>query len=88
MTGPDAPITQRDLAAAVQAATLSSQVAELSKDVAELKANVDHRLNDHEHQHDKEAAARVVSRRWLIGTAIAFLVAIEGPISYIVVHLK
>jgi len=38
--------------------------------------------------HEREHAARVVSRRWLVATGIAAFVALETPVFYIVSHVR
>lgn len=62
---------------------LGVQVAEVIKDVAEVRAE----LRDHRQQHDEEARARVVARRWQVGTIIALGAVIETPLLYLVAHL-
>jgi hypothetical protein len=70
-------------------ASMSVQITEVIKDVAALQQQVTKFESDHEEQHRREASARIVSRRWAVATAIAFLAAIEGPLLYLVhVHLS
>lgn len=74
------PITQRDLQSAVQSATLATQMAEVIKDIGALNV----RMDQHEARHGREQKERVSSRRWLIGVAVAFLAAIDGPLIYLI----
>jgi len=84
----DDPVTQRDLANAVQGATLSVQLAEVIKDIADLRRETQAWQDKHEAQHvesetrrKEEARDRKSGRRWMIGTVISMfflLVAIFG----------
>lgn len=78
----DEPVTQRDLQAAVQSATLATQMAEVIKDLGALN----NRMDTHEQRHETEQSRRVTARRWLIGTLIAAFAAVEVPILYLI-HL-
>jgi hypothetical protein len=63
---------------------MSVQITEVIKDVSALQQQLGTFQREHEDQHRREATARVVGRRWAIGTAVAFLVAIEGPLAYLI----
>ena len=63
---------------------MSVQITEVIKDVSALQQQVATFQREHEELHRREASARVVSRRWAIATAIAFLAAVEGPLIYLV----
>lgn len=69
----DEQITSRDLAVAVQSATLAVQLAELAKDVGQLIGRMDR--HDLQHADDQREAdrAKIASRRWRIGAAIGAL---------------
>jgi hypothetical protein len=55
---------------------LAVQVQEIAKDVARLEKA----MEDHAKAHAAEAAARVSSRRWQVGMAVAVVAAIDGPV--------
>jgi CHASE3 domain sensor protein len=74
----EAPVTQRELAAAVQSAQLSTQMAEVIKDIAELRSETRVWQQGHVRAHDAAEVARVTGRRWLITTGIAAAVALIG----------
>lgn len=63
---------------------VSVQLTEVIKDVGALQNQVAAFERDHQAQHQQEALARVISRRWAVATAIAFLAAIEVPLLYLV----
>jgi hypothetical protein len=63
---------------------MSVQLAEVIKDVGALQHQVTRFEQDHEEQHRREQAARVIGRRWAVATSIAFLAAIEIPLLYLV----
>ena len=67
---------------------LSVQVAEVIKDVADVRRDLSAFRHEHAEQHQAEQSARTVTRRWLIGTLIAAFVAIEGPLTYLIAHLR
>jgi len=90
MTTPaDAPVTQRELAAAVQAAQISTQMTEVIKDVAELRAETRAWQERHTRAHDSAESARQAGRRWLITTGLAAAVGIAGlyPLVIALAHL-
>jgi hypothetical protein len=62
---------------------LSVQVAEVIKDVSDMRRELD----EHGKQHQAEAAARQSGRRWLVGSAIALVAAVEGPLLFLVTHV-
>lgn len=66
---------------------LSVQITEVIKDVSGVQRDLADFRRDHAEQHDREQAARVVTRRWLIGTIIAGFVALEAPLAVVVTHL-
>lgn len=41
-------------------------------------------VKDHASAHEREKTARLSSRRWLVGIAIAVIAAIDGPIVTVV----
>lgn len=67
---------------------LSVQVAEVIKDVADVRRDLGDFRHEHAEQHQAEQAARVVTRRWLVVTLIAAFAAIEGPLTYLIAHLR
>jgi hypothetical protein len=56
--------------------TLQAQVRELAADLSELKGETRTWQNTHDRAHEQEARDRTAGRRWLVGTAIAALVAL------------
>lgn len=82
-------MTQRELAAAVQAAALSTQMAEVIKDVAELRGETKLWQQEHDRAHIAAEEARISGRRWLITTGIAAGVGIIGlyPLVILLAHL-
>lgn len=67
------------------------QLTDLAKDVAALRAQLhedvaglEKRLDDHDTYHREQERQGIVSRRWIITTWIAVLVAVEGPLLYLV----
>lgn len=83
----DAPITQQDLAAAVQSATLSAQLTGLVKDVSDLRRD----FSDHEKAHEDERKTREqrhsANLRWAIGLAVTLLASNGGVIAIVITHL-
>ena len=69
-------------------AALAVQITEVIKDVNEVKDDLRGFRRDHESQHRAEASARVTSRRWAITALIAVWMALEGPIAYLIVHIR
>jgi hypothetical protein len=63
---------------------LQVQIQDLTKEVTKLRADMDHRFDAHAQQHDRDEAKRVTSRRWLVGSIIAAIAAIDGPIVTVV----
>jgi len=68
--------------------TLAAQMSEVLKDVGQVGAELERFRSEHERLHEREHAARVVSRRWLVATGIAAFVALETPVFYIVSHVR
>lgn len=66
---------------------LGVQIAEVIKDVATVSTDLARWRQEHELQHDREQAARVTGRRWLVATVIAAVVAVESPVLYLVAHV-
>lgn len=44
-------------------------------------------VTDHARAHEREKSARLSSRRWLIGIAIAVIAAVDGPMVDVLLHL-
>lgn len=70
------------------------QLTEVIKDVADVRAELRADVKDlrgdlanHRAEHEADARARVSGRRWLIGAATAALLAVEGPLAYVISHL-
>jgi hypothetical protein len=59
---------------------LQVQIQDLTKEVTKLRADMDHRFDAHDHQHEKDEAKRVTSRRWLVGSIIAAVASVDGPL--------
>lgn len=59
---------------------LQQQITDLAKDVSAVAV----RQEKHDREHASDAKARASSRRWMIGTGIAFLAMIEGPLIYLI----
>jgi hypothetical protein len=59
---------------------LQVQLQDLTKEVTRLRADMDHRFDAHEQEHKDDSRARVVSRRWLTGSIIAAIAAVDGPL--------
>lgn len=92
MTDPVSRDEYRDLVRRVDAidaagtrgvGVLAVQVAEVIKDMSDVRTE----LKDHRRDHEAESRARVVARRWTIGTVIALAAVIETPLLYLVAHL-
>lgn len=63
---------------------VQQQITDLAKDVAGLQVKFD----KHESEHGQSERDRRSSRRWLVTSGIALLVALEGPLAYLVVHVR
>lgn len=90
MTGDsEAPVTQRELTAAVQSAQLSTQLAEVIKDLAELRTETRVWQDRHARDHTETEKSRVAGRRWLITTGVAAAIGIAGlyPLVIALAHL-
>lgn len=64
--------------------------SEMSLGVSGLRTDMDKRFDDHDALHKQEKKDRQSSRRWMIGTAIAFmavLVAVLALVLQLTVHL-
>ena len=59
---------------------LTVQMQDLTKEVTRLRADMDHRFDAHDDQHEKDEAKRVTSRRWLVGSIIAAVASVDGPL--------
>jgi len=64
-------------------AVVAVQLQEVAKDVARLE----HEMAEHRKDHEREVRARLQSRRWLIGIAVAVLAAVEGPLIGVLLHV-
>jgi len=64
--------------------TMQLQIVDLVKDVTELKTEMNARFEAHQKVHDQDHTERVAGRRWLIGTALAGLVAMVAVIGLLV----
>jgi TolA-binding protein len=63
---------------------VQQQLMDLKGDVTELRV----RLEKHEGEHQQVARDQRTARRWLVTAGIALLVALEGPMGYIIVHVR
>lgn len=63
---------------------VQSQLMDLKGDVTGLAV----RLEKHEAEHTQQARDQRTARRWLVTAGIALLVALEGPMGYIIVHVR
>ena len=61
-------------------ALIAQQATELVKDVSDLRQE----MRDHIKVHDDEHRTRMLTRRWVITTAIALMVVLETPLIYLV----
>lgn len=67
--------------------TVERTTDQLGKDIAGVGRDLDRFRREHAEQHAADASARVVTRRWLVGTFIAALVALEAPLFFLVAHV-
>lgn len=63
---------------------VQTQLTELAKDMAGLAT----RMDAHEQDHKTDAAERKTARRWLVTAVIAAFALLEGPLAYVIVHLR
>lgn len=59
------------------------QLTDLAKDLASLASRMDH----HDKEHMQDQRDRAAGRRWMAGTVIGFLAAIEVPLGWLIAHL-
>ena len=63
------------------------ELAELRRAVNANMSRLERALGRHERQHQDDARARTVGRRWLAGILIAVAALVETPLLYLVAHL-
>ena len=63
---------------------IQAQLTDVVRDITELKAEMSTRFEAHQRVHDQDHRDRVQGRRWLIGTAIAGLVAMAAALTLLV----
>jgi hypothetical protein len=76
----DARLTALDQGGSRGVVVLQVQIQDLTKEVTKLRADMDHRFDTHDRQHELDEAKRVTSRRWLAGSIIAAVAAVDGPL--------
>jgi hypothetical protein len=68
-------------------AAISVQMTEVIKDVAEVRNELSQFREAHVRQHEREAAARTMSRRWAWGFAAVGVGSVWAPLLYLVTHI-
>ena len=61
-------------------AALQIRMDNMVASVAEMKADMTAEFGEHRREHEREEAKRVSSRRWLVGSIIAAVAAVDGPL--------
>lgn len=60
---------------------IQAQLTDVVRDIIELKTEMNGRFEAHQRIHDQDHRDRITGRRWLIGTAIAGLLAMVAIIT-------
>lgn len=68
--------------------TVERTTDQLGRDIAAVARDLARFRTEHDRQHQADTTARLATRRWLIGTIIAALVALEAPIFFLVAHVR
>ena len=61
-------------------AALQIRMDNMVTSVAEMKAEMAAEFGEHRREHEKEEAKRTSARRWLVGSVIAAVAAVDGPV--------
>lgn len=61
-------------------AALQIRMDNMVTSVAEMKAEVAAQFGEHRREHEKDEAKRTSGRRWLVGSIIAAVAAVDGPL--------
>lgn len=67
--------------------TVQRTTDQLGRDIAAVSRDLARFRREHAEQHQADESSRIATRRWVIATIIAALVALEAPIAFLVAHV-